>query len=275
MRQTLVVVSDLHCGSTVGLCCPEEVRWDDGGYYHPSEAQLWLWENWLDFWRQAEAIRGDSDWFGVLVNGDAVDGDHHGTPQIISRDLQVQFWILKKVFAPVLALQPDTVTVVRGTETHVGKGGSTEEAFARWLKDQVHVPASDAEMYSHWYFRGMIGDCRIDATHHGRIGQRPWTKANAVLNLAAQIFYEYAAAGESHPHLAFRSHFHTFQDSHDAHPVRVIQTPAWQLSTAYAYRVVPESLADIGGIILTVEDGEYAIQKILYRPKRASIVRLA
>jgi hypothetical protein len=80
----------------------------------------------------------------VLSNGDLVDGDHHGTPQIITRDPAVQFWVAKAAFAPVLTLNPDEAVIVRGTETHVGKGASAEESFARWLRSRSGSRASDA-----------------------------------------------------------------------------------------------------------------------------------
>lgn len=278
MRRVLAVVSDLHCGSTVGLCTPEPVELDDGGTYLISPAQRWLYDNWLDFWTRVGNAKRTAGWCGVLVNGDAVDGDHHGTVQIVSRDPGVQMWILKKVFEPALRLKPDWIGVVRGTEAHVGKNASVEESFARWLvKEGFRVPKDrETRMQTAWHLNAEIEGTLLSATHHGRIGNRPWTKANMVLNLAAQVFYEYAARGERHPDLAIRSHFHTFQDSYDAHPVRVIQTPAWQLATAYAHRVVPELLADIGGLILTFEKGKPPqVERVLYQPKRASTVRVS
>ena len=60
-----------------------------------------------------------------------VEGDHHNTPQIVSRDPGVQMDILQQLCAPILALSPDAAIVVRGTEAHVGKNANKEEAFAR------------------------------------------------------------------------------------------------------------------------------------------------
>ena len=53
----LAITSDHHTGSTLGLCPPEGVRLDDDGSYKPSRAQLWLWANWLDYWKAVAAIR--------------------------------------------------------------------------------------------------------------------------------------------------------------------------------------------------------------------------
>jgi hypothetical protein len=266
-------VSDLHCGSTVALCPDEPVELDDGGRYTPSDFQRWEWHNcWLPFWKRVKKLRKRGDRLVVLSNGDLVDGDHHGTPQIITRDPAVQFWVAKAAFAPVLALNPDEAVIVRGTETHVGKGASAEESFARWLsKEGVKVQKdTNTGMYSHWHLRAEIGGALVDAAHHGRIGGRTWTKHSVVSTLAAQIVLEHANRGETPPALALRSHYHTHSDTHEQYITRLIQTPAWQIHTAFAHKVVPEVLSDIGGIIVTIEDGRIAdVETCIYAPKRS------
>ncbi|MGQ0601750.1 MAG: hypothetical protein ACT4QE_08650, partial [Anaerolineales bacterium] len=105
---------------------------------------------------------------------------------------------------------------------------------------------------------------RLDFAHHGRMGGRPWSRANVTQTLAAQIWMEHARRGDPPPHLAVRSHYHKVADSYDAHPTRVIQTPAWQLHTAYAHRVVPEELSDIGGMILAVTEDGIDVKKLTW-----------
>lgn len=263
----LAVVSDLHCGSTVGLAPPEPVALDDGGSYTPTEAQRWLWRHWLGYWQTVKRLAAGRR-LVILLNGDVVDGDHHGTAQIVSRHPGTQFDILLRALAVPLALKPDHVIVVRGTESHVGKSGSGEEALARHLRGAgvPVVPDPAAKTASWWHFTGTLGPLLLSATHHGRIGQRPWTKGNVSANLAAQIFYEHAARGQRHPDLALRSHYHKTADSGDSHPVRVIQTPAWQLATAYAYRVAADSLADIGGLTVTIDADSWTVRKHLATP---------
>ena len=56
----LRITSDLHAGSTVAIC-PPRVQLDDGGEYHASKAQRWLWERWKDFWIRGEAKRRQLD----------------------------------------------------------------------------------------------------------------------------------------------------------------------------------------------------------------------
>ena len=273
-RLVLAVVSDLHCGSTVGLHPAAPTELDNGALYVPSIAQDWLAENWSRFWGRVEQVAG-VDPLHVIVNGDLVDGDHHGTTEIVSRHPNAQMDIAKACFAPVLDLKPNTVAVIRGTEVHVGKSGSAEESFAKWLVAQgVTVPhCPETGNASHWHYRGLYDGVLIDAAHHGRIGARPWTKVNATMGLAAQIVMEHAMKQERAPDLAIRSHYHQWVDTYDAYPTRVIQTLAWQLKTAYVHRVAAESLAEVGGAIVTIEDGKIAhVEKVMFPVKRPAPV---
>jgi hypothetical protein len=261
----LAITSDLHANSTIGLCPNERIRLDDGGYYEPSKVQAWLWENWLDYWREVAAERDRQKarlW--NLFNGDLFEGtSHHGTTQVVSSHPEPQSYIADRVFSVPRALRPERVFVVRGTEAHVGPSGASEEAFARSIKAEQD-PGS--KRWSWWHLRLEVFGVRIDAQHHGRTGARPWTRSTGASTLAAEIFYEHAARGIPHPHLAIRSHKHTYIDTFSAHPVRLLATPSFQLKTAFGHKVVPESIADVGGYIVTIfPDGTYDVRVKLYQ----------
>ena len=83
---TLAIVGDLHCGSTVGLA-PPLFRTDDGQTVQHSPFQAKLWAAWLDYWQRVSETSGP---LVVVINGDLVDGDHHRTPQLISRSIEQQ-----------------------------------------------------------------------------------------------------------------------------------------------------------------------------------------
>lgn len=265
----VAVTSDLHCGSTVGLC-PPVIGLDDGGEYHASKAQRWLWESWLDYWRQAEAMceKHDADLYAVF-NGDLVDGNHHGTTQILSGNPNAQAAALNAAMAVPLALRPKHLAFTRGTDVHVGQSASGEERIADGLRrDKRPVISEEATgAASHWHLRMELQGVRLDFAHHGRVGTRPWTKPNVTANLAAEIFYDHAAAGIPHPHVAFRSHMHQYVDTGDSHPTRVIQTPAWQLATSFIHRIAAGKLADVGGVLLIIADGEATVKPIRYKPE--------
>jgi hypothetical protein len=272
----VVCTSDLHCGSTVGLS-PPTIRLDDGGAYEASKAQLWMWSNWLDLWERAEALRGElgADLYCVF-NGDLVDGNHHGTTQILSGNPNAQAAAVNACMAVPLALQPKGLVFIRGTDVHVGQSASAEERIADGLRrDKKPVVGNDATgAASHWHFKMERQGVRLDFAHHGRVGTRPWTKPNVVLNLAAEIFDDHArddarrgSSAPTFPHVAVRSHMHQFVDTHDAHPTRVVQMPGWQLASSFIHRIAPGKLADIGGVFLVIDRGAVTVKPIRYTPE--------
>jgi hypothetical protein len=274
MKTLVSIVSDTHFGSTVAICPPGPIKIDDGHTFYPSEHQQWIWNHWCNFWdRVAEEVKGVSRYI-MVTNGDLVEGDHHNTPQLFSRNLGVEREIVDMAFEYPLSLEPDNIVVVRGTEAHVGRSAAKEESIAKsWHKAGLPVQAAeDTGTYSHWQFRAEIHGKLLDFTHHGRTGHRPWTDQNAVNLLAWQIFTEHARDGHRPPDLAIRSHFHRHFDSYDAAPTRAIQTPCWQLHTGHTRKVVPESVAHVGGIMLILEDG-VAVEKIamILKPERSPV----
>lgn len=273
MTTLIAVVSDVHAGSTIALC-PPKISLDDGGHYEASKAQSWLWQEWLAYWDWVSAIRDDehASLFTVF-NGDLVDGNHHKTTQILTGNPTAQAAVLDEAMRIPLALKPDKMFFVRGTEAHVGQSASSEEriALGLWKDGRPVVKCQDTGCASHWHLRMQVNTTRLDFAHHGRIGQRPWTKPNVVANLAAEIFYEHAKDGLPHPHVAVRSHFHRHVDTYDQHPVRVIQTPCWQLATSYVHKVAPETLADVGGVLIIVRDESFEVKNFIRKPGRPTV----
>lgn len=267
MDRRLAVVSDIHAGSSVAVCAAP-VELDDGQTVQPSEAQRWLADLWEEYWAWVAANRGD--WLGILVNGDLFDGDHHGTYQMMSRHPGVQGAIARRLFEVVFDLKPDSVIFVRGTESHVGQSGATEEGFAKQCAERgLPVVPDPSGASSWWHFRGQFGATLVDAAHHGRIGGREWTKHNAALNQAADITLSHAVSGDPIPGLAIRSHLHTFSDSGHNFPCRTIQTPAFQLKTGFGHRVATDKVSDIGGLLITLPDtGLATVESRITRPKR-------
>lgn len=278
-RTTIAIVSDVHAGSTVAVC-PAEVPLDDGGTYRADgKAQTWLRQCWGNAWdRVAERHKANGGRLGILCNGDLVDGDHHGTGQIISRLAGAEREAARLLWDTPLALSPDWLWFVRGTESHVGKNAGAEESFAKGLKADGQPVQGDPSTgtLSWWHLRLEIHGHQISAAHHGRIGRRPWTRKQNVDYLARHIAAEYTDRGERPPDLNIRSHYHTYVDTGPRHPnkpgtTRVVQTPAWQLHTGYAHKVVTEELSDIGLVILSIDPHGIEIEPVLFTPERAPV----
>lgn len=270
-RPVVIAVSgDHHAASTLAVCPPAVPR-DDGGEYRASRIQQWLWECWMDYVRQVEEAREREDArLYVVLNGDLMEGVHHRSTQLVSANDADQLACARAVFKPLMALKPDAVFVVRGTEAHAGASGSREEALARmWAGDGLPVQRDPATgMYSRWRLRMDVDGVLLDVRHHGRAGMRPWTRGSNIALLAQHIWAEHAERGRRPPDLAIRGHRHIYADSGSANRMtRVIQLPAWQVMTAHAHKVAAESIADIGGAIVTVRGGTYEVRTALYLPE--------
>jgi hypothetical protein len=259
------VTADQHTNSSIGLCPGEGVKLDDGGIYQPSKAQRWLWDAWLDFHAKVAALRARlKARMCYVVNGDSHDGDHHQTTQIITRNEECRAYIAQRVFGVVRDLKPDLTLVTRGTTAHVGGGAAADEQIGKFL----HAARDEeTDAWSSWHHRLQLHGLRLDFKHHTSVGGLPWTAPGGVARLAFRIRWEYLDRGLPAPDLAIRSHKHVFYDSGDAHKTRAIVTPAWQLKTEFVHQVAPESIADIGGVVIVIwPDGRYEVQRHLYQP---------
>lgn len=274
-RYVLAVVSDVHAGGTTALC-PESVPLDDGGEYRASKAQRWLFGNWEKYWAEVAKVRDEESAELIAVfNGDLVDGAHHKTTQVITENPNAQAAVVNAAMAIPLALKPDHIVVVRGTEAHVGQSASAEERIADGLKRDKRPIACDPDTgtSSWWHWRAEIEGVRLDVTHHGRTGMREHTRGGAIVLYAHDILLAHVKQDHLPPHVCFRAHYHRFNDSGpDACPVRVFQTGAWQLGTSYVKKVAADTLADCGGAIMRIQDGGYDLRKVEFKPESRGAV---
>ena len=277
-RETLVtVVSDLHCGSTLGLC-PPVVPLPDGGSYRASRVQEWLWQCWLAFWDEARE-RGRRRRRVMVVNGDIVEGIHHRTAEIIAPNRGLHVSVAEDVLGAAIEMyRPHAVLFVRGTTAHVGEQGWMEERLAAGFAR--HVPHD--QPYSRYVIYTDINGVLIHFTHHVQGWVRPWTASAAVGREAVMVRDDVAlnraraecdlartvgGAGppdERVPALSVRAHRHKFADSGLHHVPRVVVLPSWQFSTAYGRKVSPSNLPDVGGLFIVVDGEGYRLIPRLY-----------
>jgi len=242
-------VSDLHVNSTVGLA-PPVFRLDDGATMHHSEFQAKMWACWIDYWQQVGRERSGSEVWAVL-NGDIVDGDHHKTPQIFTRNLTDQHRMAVAALAPMMEVVTK-IFVIRGTPAHVGAAGQAEELIANEIGAEV-TPIGNQSWYR------LICDIEgvgFDFAHHGSLGRLPWTKGNIAKRLAIEIELESYRRHRQPPSFVVRGHRHQFADSGMDAPVRVLFLPCWQGPTDYVHGIAPGAQPQIGGLIFQAIDGQ-------------------
>jgi hypothetical protein len=216
-----------------------------------------VWDHWLSFWKDVDTAARKRDTV-VVFNGDLIDGPaHHGTTQQITADALAQVNIAAELFAPIAGKYP--VYVTRGTAAHVLASGSADEQVAKEIG--AKQPNGERKTRSSYHLKLNFGGVLFDIAHHGPgPGNRVWTYGSQLRGYAKTIILDALIQRQSPPDVIVRSHVHhrvheTVRDY--GHVCEALITPAWQLKTDFAHKVIShEDVADIGGIVVSIDDGK-------------------
>lgn len=241
--KNIVVISDTHFGSTLGLC-PSRHRLDDGGYYLPSNIQKKLWCYWTDFWKWTYA-RLDGAPFALVHNGDIIDGDHHKTSTIVSRNLKDQERMAVDVMAPHVE-KAEMYFQLRGTEAHVGQSAEYEERVASQLGAEQDA---DTEQFSTWELGMEFGPEIVHFSHHIGTTSSTAYEASAPMREITAAFVEAGQWGNRPPSILVRSHRHRYIEVKPAN-CRIVVTPAWQAKTPFVFKMDRMRSPMFGGLII-------------------------
>jgi hypothetical protein len=228
-----------------------------------------LWGLWREFWDDfvPEVCKGEP--FGVCVNGDALDGRHHGSTTQISQNLSDQSRIALAILGPIVARCEARYYHIRGTEAHVGPSGEAEESLARELGA---IPNAIGQ-YARFSLRIRIGWSLGSILHHiGTTGSAAYEQTALAKEMAEEM-QEAAKWGWEPPDWLIRSHRHRYSQieipSKSGHAL-IACTPAWQAKTPYSYRLagVRVSQPQFGGVVVRVaDDGVLFIRPKVWSPE--------
>lgn len=282
-KHLIVVVADVHGGSSIAICQPEGFQLDDGGWYLPSKAQRWIWNYYVKAIGEAKKLaKEEGAEVTLAVNGDMTDGLHHlhtnaqYTSALDSHHVRTASRVLVHA---IEELRPVAVHMTRGTGAHVGKGASLEEGLARVLREKGYpmIEDPDTGQVTSYRRRYEVGGLLIDQTHHGRMGQRNHTRNPYLIYYAQDIEFEARDDGDRPPDIAIRSHNHIYGESGRPYKriTRLIATPCLQLATEHTHRLAVERMADIGIVMTLIRDGRDEVIPLIAKPKRPTIIRSA
>lgn len=259
----VALTGDFHFNGKTAIC-PPAVTDDENGTYRANPAQLYLWDCFQDYCQTISDLKKKLNGKLYFVcNGDLVDGDHHNTFQIITRNPADQHKLAIAGLKPMLDLEPDYTFLLRGTGVHVGGQACWEELIGQDLESVQDKNKN----YSWWWLPLEVSGVLMDIAHHGRAGQLPWTAPNMANRLAVETILKYTNANKRIPDLVVRSHKHIPVDSGDNYTTRVIQLPSWQFPTEYIHYIKPGEFPVVGGIIVICQNGSYEIIKKFYQPE--------
>lgn len=250
--RVVAVLSDLHAGSVVALMPPTFTTANDQEVKQ-NPLQAWYWEcykktlNWID-----DVVYDDPA--ALILNGDLIEGDHHRTTEIISRDIGDHIEIARLLLQPV-TMRFNKTFITRGTECHTG---NVEATLGKALKAEEN-PETGKPVFD----RLTLDVCgtRLVARHHVTTTSRPWLESNGLgMELAAEQLHA-VRNGERMPSVLCVAHRHVA-----GHVVTgdglCLATPAWQGMTRHTHKVVPAARCKTGAYILDwrgVEDGQLPV----------------
>jgi hypothetical protein len=236
----LVVLSDLHCGSTKGLLPPGFVTLE-GQEVGQNVFQRFLWECWQKANTFIDQVAGTSRW-GLVLNGDLLEGNHHGTREIISPEVADHRKAAMQVLRP-LAKQAAKVFVVRGTECHVNNHevGIGEELHA------VKNPETGLHAFDRLTID--IHGVRCVFRHHIATTTRRSLSATALSTQLAEEQLEAVNNGEPLPRVLGCAHRHK-PDNYEGDNGMCFVSPAWQVLTRHGHKVVSPARCKPGVQIL-------------------------
>lgn len=264
----LVVASDIHAGSTVAIL-PPVVTLAEGQEVHANPLQAWFWQCWKHALGWVGQVAGNDE-FGLILNGDLIEGDHHRTDQIIGKNLGDHLAAAEEILRP-LAGRASKIYITRGTECHVG---DIEVALGKIFGAEVN-PDTGRQVFD----RLTLDVCgvRLVARHHVSTTSRPWLESNGLgMELASEQLHA-SRNGEPMPRILCVAHRHVGGHVTTGEGI-CIATPAWQGLTRHGHKVVGAARCKPGLYILDwrgVPDGELPqIHRRIYEAPHAQPVTL-
>jgi len=262
----ILVLSDTHCGSVFGLC-PPVYQAPDGAHYDANKIQKWMWNKWLHFTNKWLPSMMNDEPFVLVLNGDLIDGAHHGATEVIHPD---PFTHTRLAYHILLDLvdRADKTFLVRGTECHT----TGSETLLGEMLGASPCPATNDPCWEQLSLQ--INGTLCSFKHHIGTSMRQWTEGSG---LSTALSLELAIAnhlGHEAPSVIIRSHRHKYGMFENGAQLIAV-TPPWQMMTRYAKRVTQHSITETGAIVLHFEGAKSELPRLsrtIYTPAPDPIV---
>jgi hypothetical protein len=178
----------------------------------------------------------------VVINGDLIEGDHHGTKQIWSKDTSDHVAAAYELLQPVLARATHTF-IIQGTESHTN---NHEISLGRILRAAKN-PDTGLPAFTRLHLT--VHGCRCAFRHHIGTSVRAWTGATALAAVLTEETIQAVNNGEQPPQVVCAAHRHKYGTYANGRGV-VVVSPPWQMLTRFGHKVVPEARTQPGAYLL-------------------------
>ena len=264
-KDTVVaLISDMHTGSSCALC---PLSWNlmEGGTYRASPGQRIIHRLWVKSARKVKECREEAKEkkrLVVILNGEPIDGNHHGTAQLITILPKEQVSMAISLLDEWLGIaefdskRGDCMFLVRGTSAH--ERGEHINDIGRDIEGVVPYKPDTSDKqkdgrYNWQKLRRTVNGVLFDIAHHGfSRGSRAWTRSNSIRWALTSIYLTCIEKKLPVPNYVIRSHKHYFTyDALFRNGVTMwgFLTPAWQLKTNFGHMVAANDPLNTIGMI--------------------------
>jgi hypothetical protein len=253
----ILIVSDLHVGSTTALCSEHPVTSDLGTTYNPNPLQKQLFRAWKDM---IKALKGTVDL--LVVNGECIDGANvkQVGQQSWTTNLEDQMNDAKKLIEMIPYRK---VLLLRGSGYHVQVDGTNfEEIMASKLKNVVKYKAYGGQGSTDYFAFVKIYGKVFNFTHHIGFSKAEANRTGALAKEMKGMHFQHDTLGRADGFI--RSHAHYFVHVEFANTHGVI-TPAWKFPDAHLFRGgLAGTVPDVGAVEFRVyKDGTIEFEKYI------------
>ena len=255
----ILVISDLHVGSTTALCSERPVISDQNTYYVPNEMQRVLLKAWKDMIKEATR-QGGIDL--LVINGECVDGANlkQAGQQTWSSNLDDQMNDSKKLIDMIPYKQ---VMILRGSNYHDQIDGTNlEEIMASKLRDVIPYKAYGGEGKTDYFAYIKIHGKIFNFTHHIGFSRQKTNRANAMAREMKAMHFQHDTLGRAD--VFIRSHVHYLVHVEFSNTHGVI-TPCWKYPDAFLFKGgLAGTTPDIGAVWFNVfKNGDIDFDKFI------------
>lgn len=204
MIKFIVIETDTHAGHKHGLC-PRVIETNEDGEYYPAltSTQTRLLElREQNFARLTELIKRKK-WL-YIHGGDQTQGNAHRDSLMTGR-MSDQLAIARGNMDPILAMKPNHIRIVKGTNSHEFEEGNAADILHHSYRERY--PKLDIETI--WHGLTDFDGFRMDYKHHGVSGgSRQWTYTNTAHSYLRSEMMTELNWGRTPPQLYVRAHIH-------------------------------------------------------------------
>jgi len=249
-RDTLIIcLSDFHSGGSTALFPPK--FWQFQHVNHtPTKKQKEIWRHFAKCIKEIIATRNGRRLL-VFHDGDAIDGVHHHTPQVVTRSkdeqIEIHIWLMD-YFLREIGFEKengDKLYYITGTEIHVNDAENI-------IGDDLGAE-KNGDLHAFDFLPIEVNGRLLWLYHQGATAGKGANIGNALRNSLKNTYYENKANNAKNPDMIVTGHVHkpayeTFSilEGERVNVVHGIILPSWQRKTRFAYKVAPSEINKIG-----------------------------